>query len=51
MMVHSFNPSTQEAKAKASPIYRGSPRTARATRRNPVSEKQNKHSTTTKLGY
>jgi hypothetical protein len=35
---HDFNPSTQ--KAGASLVYRVSSKTARATQRNPVSEKQ-----------
>jgi hypothetical protein len=35
MVVHTFNPSTQEAEADRSP-YRGSFRTTKATQRNPV---------------
>jgi hypothetical protein len=47
-VAHAFNPSTWEAEAggflssKASLIYKVSPRTARATQRNPVSEKKKK---------
>jgi hypothetical protein len=49
VVVHAFNPSTREAEAgrslefKASLIYRVSSRTARATQRNPVSDKTIKH--------
>jgi hypothetical protein len=44
MVAHLFNPSTWEAEAGGSEfearlVYRVSSRTARATRRNPVSEK------------
>jgi hypothetical protein len=46
MVVHTFNPSTQEqrqvdSKFKASLVYRESYRTVRATQRNPVSENNN----------
>jgi hypothetical protein len=45
MVAHAFNPSTREAEAGgfefgASLVYRVNSRTARATQRNPVSEKQ-----------
>jgi hypothetical protein len=45
VVVHVFNPSTQEAEAggfefEASLVYKMSSRTARATQRNPVSKKQ-----------
>jgi hypothetical protein len=43
MVAHAFNPSTWEAEAgsefEASLVYRVSSRTARATQRNPVSNK------------
>jgi hypothetical protein len=48
VVVHTFNPSTQEAKEdrpsefKASLIYRGSFRTSRATQRNPVFKNRQK---------
>ena len=52
MVAHIFNPSTREVEAgrflnfEASLGYRVSSRTARAIRRNPVSKKQNKTTTT-----
>jgi hypothetical protein len=42
VVAHAFNPSTQEAKFKASLVYRASSRTARATQRNPVLKNQKK---------
>ena len=48
VVVHAFNPSTQEAEAgqslefEASLVYRMSSRTVRTTQRNPVSKKQTK---------
>jgi hypothetical protein len=54
-VAHAFNPSTWEAEAggfltfKASLVYRVSSRTARATQRNLVSEKQNKTKQNKKL--
>jgi hypothetical protein len=48
VVAHTFNPSTWEAEAggflefKASLVYRVSSRTARATRRNPVSKGKKK---------
>jgi hypothetical protein len=49
MLAHTFNPSAREAEAgfEASLVYRVSSRTARATQRNPVLNKQ-KHTKTTK---
>jgi hypothetical protein len=49
VVVHAFNPSTQEAEAggslefEASLVYRVSSRTARATQRNPVSKNKTKN--------
>ena len=54
VVVHIFNPRTQEAESrqisefKASLVYRGSSRTARATQRNPVLKKPKNKTTTTK---
>jgi hypothetical protein len=50
VVAHAFNPSTREAEAggflslrfEASLVYKVSARTARATQRNPVSEKKKK---------
>jgi hypothetical protein len=40
VVAHTFNPSTREAKAEASLVYKVSSRTARAIQRNPVSKKK-----------
>jgi hypothetical protein len=46
MVVHAFNPSTQEGRSRqisefeASLVYKVSSRTVRATQRNPVSKKR-----------
>jgi hypothetical protein len=42
MVAPAFNPSTQEAEAEASLIFKGRSRTARATWRNPVLKNQTK---------
>jgi hypothetical protein len=43
MVVHAFNPSTWEAEADASLLYKVSSRTAKDTQRNPVSKNQSKY--------
>ena len=54
MVAHVFNPSTWKTEAggflefKASLVYRVSPRTARATQRNPVSKKMKTNKQTNK---
>jgi hypothetical protein len=51
VVAHTFNPSTREAEAggslefKASLVYKVSSRTARATQRNPVSNKTKQNKT------
>jgi hypothetical protein len=56
-VVHAFNPSTQEAEAggflssRPAFVYKASSRKARATQRNPVSNKKKKISPKTKLNF
>jgi hypothetical protein len=51
MVVHAFNPSSQEGRSRqisefeASLVYKVSSRTARATQRNPVSKKTKQNKT------